>query len=216
MNDDARRYAPAAARNRAFILTVLQQHLPQHGLVLEVASGTGEHITYFAQVCNQALVFQPSDPDPDARDSIDAWTAALSLPNVLPAIALDAASHVWPVASADVVVCINMIHITPWGAAIGLIEGAARVLPEDGLLFLYGPFRRAGRHTAASNEAFDQELRRHNPSWGVRDLDDVTALAAAHGFSAPIIIEMPANNLSVVMRFNPRSDLPQARGEEAG
>lgn len=200
MIHDARRYAPATARNREPIFKVLRSQLPPQGLVLEVASGTGEHIAHFAQACNPGLVFQPSDPAPSARASIDAWTAALALTNVLPAIALDAASAEWPIASADVVLCINMIHIAPWAAAVGLLRGASRILPGNGMLFLYGPFRRGGQHTAPSNEAFDLELRRRNPGWGVRDIHEVTALATTNGFGSPVIEEMPANNLSVIMR----------------
>ena len=200
MIHDPRKYAPAAARNRGAIYKVLRAHLPQQGLVLEVASGTGEHITHFAQASDPRLVFQPSDPDPSARDSIDAWSSAPALTNVLPAIDLDATSAEWPIASADVVLCINMIHIAPWAAAVGLLHGASRILPEGGVLFLYGPFRRGGQHTAPSNETFDLELRRKNPAWGVRDIDEVTSLATTNGFGSPIIEEMPANNLSVIMR----------------
>lgn len=200
MNRDARRFAPAAARNREPILTVLRHYLPKRGLVLEVASGTGEHIAHFARACDAGLMFQPSDPEASARGSIDAWTSSLALSNVLPAISLDATSIEWPIASADVVLCINMIHIAPWAATIGLIKGASRILPSTGVLFLYGPFRRGGQSTAPSNESFDQELRRKNPAWGVRDLEEVAGLAAANGFGPPIVEQMPANNLSLIMR----------------
>lgn len=198
--NDARRYAPAAARNLQPILNVLQRHLPRRGLVLEIASGSGEHITHFALASDPDLVFQPSDPDHAARVSIDAWTAMLGLPNVRFAIALDAASADWPIPCADVVLCINMIHIAPWTAAVGLVRGAARVLPSGGMLYLYGPFSRNGRHTAPSNEHFDQDLRRRDPVWGVRDIEAVVALAAADGFAPPLVEEMPANNLSLVFR----------------
>lgn len=201
MTSDLRRYAPAAARNRQPILDVLRQHLPPCGLVLEIASGTGEHITHFAQAGSAALVFQPSDPDTAARASIDAWTAALGLTSVRPAIALDAEQADWPVHSADAVLCINMIHIAPWTAAVGLFSGAARILPPSGLLFLYGPFRRNGRHTAPSNERFDMDLRGRNPAWGVRDVEAVSSLAADNGFTPPLVAEMPANNLSLVFRM---------------
>lgn len=200
MTDDPRRHSPATARNREFIVGVLQGHLPRRGLVLEIASGSGEHVTHFARAGDARLVYQPSDPDPAARASIDAWTAALGVSNVLPAITLDAASADWPVARADAVLCINMIHIAPWSAAEGLMQGAARLLPADGVLYLYGPYRRDGRHTAPSNERFDDELRRQNPAWGVRDLESVSGLAAAAGFTAPVIDLMPANNLSLVFR----------------
>jgi SAM-dependent methyltransferase len=201
MSDDVRQYAPAAARNRDPIWSVLRQHLPQRGLVLEVASGSGEHIVYFAQLAGPALLFQPSDPDAQARASINAWIAETGLTNVRPALAVDAAADTWPVRSADVVVCINMIHISPWASTVGLVRGAARVLPPGGLLYLYGPYRREGRHTAPSNEAFDRDfLRARNPEWGVRDLEAVASLAAEAGFAPPLIEEMPANNLSVVFQ----------------
>ncbi len=198
MNDDARRYAPSAARNRDPILQVLRDQLPSRGLILEVASGSGEHVIHFAKAAAPDLVFQPSDPDPVARASIDAWTAAAGLANVRPAIALDAVSERWPISSADGVICINMIHIAPWAAAVGLMRGAAHVLPPGGRLYLYGPFSRGGRHTAPSNEAFDRDLKSRDAAWGVRDLDEVAALAEEHGFAKPLVREMPANNLSVV------------------
>ena len=200
MRDDARQYAPSAARNRDPIWSVLQPHLPQRGFVLEVASGSGEHTVHFARLAGPRLTFQPSDLDAQARASIDAWVETSGLANIRPALALDAAADVWPIAHAGVVVCINMIHISPWASAVGLVRGAARVLPPGGLLFLYGPYRHEGRHTAPSNEAFDADLRRRNPLWGVRDLEAVAALAADAGFGAPVIAEMPANNLSVLFR----------------
>ena len=201
MSEDARQYAPAAARNRDPIWSALQPGLPATGLVLEVASGSGEHAVHFAKRAGPGLVFQPSDPDSQARASIDAWAAATRLSNIRPALALDATSETWPIAQADVVLCFNMIHIAPWEACIGLVRGAARVLPASGLLFLYGPFKREGRHTAPSNAAFDRDfLKARNPAWGVRDLEVVAALAAGQGFGAPDIVEMPANNLSVSFR----------------
>jgi hypothetical protein len=200
MKEDARLYAPAAARNREPILNVLRRRLPSRGLVLEVASGSGEHVAHFAQSSGPDLIFQPSDPDSDARASIDAWAAALDVSNIRPAIDLDATSDRWPISHADAVVCINLIHIAPWAAAVGLIRGAAAILPIGGVLFLYGPYRRDGCHTAPSNEAFDRDLRRRNPAWGVRDLQAVAALGEVHGFAQPAIEEMPANNLSVIFR----------------
>ncbi len=197
MIDDARRYAPSAARNRDTIFASLRQHLPLRGHVLEVASGSGEHITHFAAV-HPGLTFQPSDPDPDSRASIDAWTKVLGLQNVAPAIALDMTAHDALPKRADVVICINMIHIASWSASVGLMRSAARLLPKGGRLFLYGPYRRNGAHTAPSNEAFDTDLKARNPEWGVRDLEAVAALARDHGFSDPIIEAMPANNLSLV------------------
>ncbi len=200
MSQDRRRFAPAAARNRDVILEVLRRHLPDQGLVLEIASGTGEHITHFAAAMGSALAFCPSDPDADARGSVDAWVGSLGLGNVRPAVALDAALPDWPVGHADAVLCINMIHISPWPATVGLMRGAARVLPAGAVLYLYGPFQRGGRHTAPSNDRFDQDLRQQNAAWGVRDLDEVAALAAASGFGPPAIEDMPANNLSLIFR----------------
>jgi hypothetical protein len=198
--NDARLFAPAAARNRQPILEVLQRHLPRRGLVLEVASGSGEHAVHFARASSPDLIFQPTDPNPGARASIDAWAAGPGLANIRAAAALDAASEDWPISSAEAVLCINMIHIAPWAAAVGLARGAARVLPAGGVLYLYGSFRRNGRHTAPSNEGFDRDLRRQNPAWGVRDVEAVVVLAASYGFAPPSLEEMPANNLSVVFR----------------
>ncbi|CAN5283641.1 DUF938 domain-containing protein [soil metagenome] len=192
-----RRAAPATARNRQPILDVLRPHLPARGMVLEVASGSGEHTAYFAQAL-PVLVFQPSDPDDVARASVDAWCEELG--NVRPALALDAASATWPIAAADAVVCINMIHISPWESTIGLIGGAARLLPSGGTLFLYGPYFREGVGTAPSNLVFDHDLRTRNPAWGIRWLEQVATLAQAHGFAEPLVVEMPANNLSLVFR----------------
>ncbi|KAB2940954.1 MAG: DUF938 domain-containing protein [Hyphomicrobium sp.] len=203
MNDDARQYAPSAARNRDPIWNVLAPHMPPRGLVLEVASGSGEHTLHFARASGPELIFQPSDPDAAARASIDAWAAASGLGNIRPAVVLDAAADAWPVDRADVVVCINMIHISPWSSAVGLVRGAARVLPAGGLLFLYGPYRRSGAHTAPSNAAFDLDLRRRNPAWGVRDLETVADLAVAAGFAAPHIAPMPANNFSLLFHRRP-------------
>ncbi len=198
---DARRFAPAVARNRDAILGVLERHLPPRGLVLEVASGTGEHAVHFAQHLGPDLIFQPSDPKPEARASIDAWTAAAGAANVRHAIALDAAMPDWPLERADAILCINMVHISPWNATEGLMRGAARILPAGGLLYLYGPYRRSGQHTAPSNASFDADLRQQNPAWGVRDIEAVIELAVAHGFSAPEIEDMPANNLSLSFRL---------------
>jgi SAM-dependent methyltransferase len=191
--------APATARNRDPILAVLRRVLPARGTVLEVASGTGEHAVHFAAAL-PGLTWQPSDPDPQARRSIAAWREASGLPNVLPPLPLDVAGPDWPAMQADAIVCINMIHIAPWRAAEGLVAGAARVLPPRGVLFLYGPYKEGGRHTAPSNEAFDADLRARDPEWGVRDLDDVKVLAARHGFDFTERVAMPANNLSVVFR----------------
>ena len=191
--------SPAALRNREPIADVLAGELPAAGLVLEIASGSGEHVVHFARRFPH-LDFQPSDPDPHARASIAAYLAADPQPNVLPPIALDAAAPVWPLAAADAVIAINMVHISPWAATEGLVAGAARILPAGGLLYLYGPYRRADVPTAPSNEAFDESLRARNPAWGLRTVDAVDALADAHGFVRRRLVEMPANNLSLVYR----------------
>ena len=203
MKPDTRQHAPSTARNRDPIWAVLGPQLPQQGLVLEVASGSGEHTVHFASLTGPQLIFQPSDPDASARASVDAWVAASGLTNIRPALALDAASDTWPIDNADVVVCINMIHIAPWTSAIGLVNGASRVLPPGGLLFLYGPYKCGGQHTAPSNEVFDADLRRRSPGWGVRDLEAVADLAASAGFGPPSIAPMPANNLSLLFRRQP-------------
>lgn len=194
---DPRRFAPAVARNRDPLLAAIRPLLPATGLVLEIASGSGEHAIHFAAAM-PALTFQPSDPQPEARASIDAWVATAGLANIRPALAIDAAAPGWPVAAADAVLCINMIHISPWAATEGLVRGAAEILPAGAPLILYGPYRRNGAHTAPSNAAFDDDLRARDPAWGVRDLEAVAALAAEHGFGPASILEMPANNLTVV------------------
>ena len=194
---DARQFAPAAGRNRGPILQVLRPLLDGSRTVLEVASGTGEHVAHFAAAL-PGTSFQPSDPDPAARASIDAWAAQAGAANIRPALALDAAAAEWPAVSAGMVLCINMVHISPWAATTGLMRGAARVLPPGGLLALYGPFRQGMRHTAPSNAEFDRCLRERDPAWGVRDLEAVAAEAAAAGFADPAVHAMPANNLCLV------------------
>jgi SAM-dependent methyltransferase len=196
MSDD-RLYAPAVARNRNVIASCLRDVLPARGLVLEVASGSGEHLVHFAAAW-PGLDFQPSDRDPVARASIDAWAKHANLANVRSALALDASADVWPTDRADAIICINMIHIAPWPAAEGLFRHASRLLPPGGPLILYGPFDRAGVPLAPSNATFDADLRASDPAWGLRRLEDVTALAA--GFAAPEVVEVPANNLVVVYR----------------
>ena len=167
--------------------------------MLEIASGTGEHAVWFSRALS-TVTWQPTDRDAGALESIAAWRDTAGLANLLPPLRLDAASAIWPVTRADAVVAINMVHIAPWDATEGLIVGAARVLGADGLLFLYGPFREGGVHTAVSNAAFDRDLRARDPSWGVRDLGEIAALAGQHGLKTLERIEMPANNLSVVFR----------------
>lgn len=195
----AAKTAPAARRNRDPILQELRDRLPRSALVLEIASGTGEHAVWFAGALPW-VTWQPTDMDPEAVDSVAAWREQAGLPNVLPPLRLDASAETWPVARADAVVAINMVHISPWAATVGLIAGAARVLTADGLLFLYGPFGEGGVHTGAGNAAFDADLRARNPSWGLRDLDEVTALAVHHGLTLSERIPMPSNNLSLVFR----------------
>lgn len=197
--DDSRQFAPATQRNREPILAVLREVLPDTGLVLEVASGSGEHAVHFAGAFPE-LVFQPSDPDPAALASIDAWASESGLPNLKPAIRLDATARDWPLSHADAILCINMIHISPWAATEGLIRHAAELLPASAPLYLYGPYRQSGVPLAPSNAVFDDSLRRRNPKWGLRELDAIAALATAAGFDGPQVTPMPANNLSVVFR----------------
>jgi SAM-dependent methyltransferase len=190
--------SPSVARNRDPILAVLRRVLPSTGTVLEIASGTGEHATYFAAAF-PGLTWQPSDPDEQALRSIAAHRAT-GLPNLLAPLSLDAASPKWPVAHVDAVVAINMVHISPWRATQGLMAGAGRVLPPGGVLYLYGTYKENGAHTAPSNAAFDQDLRGRDPEWGVRDLEEVVELAEANGLRLVERIAMPANNLSVIFR----------------
>ena len=199
MEEDARRYAPSVARNKDAIAGVLARYLPSSGLVLEIASGSGEHAVHFASTF-PALVFQPTDPSEEARASIAAWRQEAALPNMRAPLALDVTAAPWPINHADAVTCINMIHIAPWEATLGLMAGAARIIPPGGLLFLYGPYKRAGQHTAPSNAEFDASLRERDARWGVRDLETVAAEATAMGFAAPMIEAMPANNLSLIFR----------------
>jgi cyclopropane fatty-acyl-phospholipid synthase-like methyltransferase len=191
--------SPATARNRDPILAVLRRALPVRGTVLEIASGAGEHAVHVAAALPH-VTWQPTDVDPEALASIEAHRAAAQLPNLLPALVLDATAPAWPVTRADAIVSINMIHISPWPAALGLMAGAERVLPPSGMLFLYGPFKENGRHTAPSNAAFDASLRTRDPEWGVRDVADVADLAARHGFDLIERVAMPANNLILVFR----------------
>ena len=198
-SDDDRQYAPAATRNRGPILNVLGLILPSSGPVLEVASGTGEHVVHFAQAFPM-VTWQPSDPSNEARRSIDAWIAAVGLKNVRPPLDLDAACDSWPIDHAAAVVCINMIHISPWASTEGLMRGAGRILDAGAPLYLYGPFRQPARALASSNAAFDEDLRGRDPRWGLRDLVEVAACAGTHGFVLDRVVEMPANNLSVIFR----------------
>ena len=218
------RTAPAAERNKGAILAVLARVLSRfagpdprrpalasapadaasaarraRGLVLEIASGTGQHVVHFAKAL-PALDWQPSEFDAAMLPSIASWIESEGLANVRPPLALDVGRHPWPVARADAIVCINMIHISPWQATLDLIAGAARILGANGVLFLYGPYRRFGAHTAPSNEAFDADLRARNAEWGVRDLEAVEEIARGYGFVLNEAVAMPANNFSVVFR----------------
>jgi len=191
--------SPAALRNRDPILDVLRRILPSRGVVLEIASGSGEHVVHFAQHL-PGLTFQPSDQDVAARRSIAAYVAESGLENIKPPVAINASESNWPINDIDAMICVNMIHISPRRATEGLMHAASALLRPGCPLYLYGPYRRQGIVTAPSNEAFDQSLRERDPSWGLRALEDVAALAKTAGFSDAEIIDMPANNLSVIFR----------------
>ena len=195
----ARQHAAATDRNREPIAGVLAEVLPVSGVVLEIASGTGQHAAFFAGRW-PGLVWQPSDPEAGSRASIAAWTQGIA--NVRAPLDLDVMRRPWPVRAGEVdaILNINMIHISPWEACEALFDGAAEILPAGGVLFMYGPYRRGGRHTAPSNDAFDRDLRARNRDWGVRNVEDVVAEAAVQRLALAEIVEMPANNLSVVLR----------------
>lgn len=198
---DARRHAPAAERNREPILGVLRRVLPSRGVVLEIASGTGQHVAHFAAALPE-LVFQPSDRTDQDFASIVAWSAEAGLANVRPPIVLDVTAEPWPAAvrTPDAIFCANMIHIAPWEACLGLLRGAGAHLAPGGVLITYGPYKVGGAHTAPTNEAFDLDLRARDPRWGVRDLDEVARIAAGHGLDLEERVAMPANNLTIVFR----------------
>jgi Protein of unknown function (DUF938) len=210
---DLRRYAPATQRNREPILAILQQVLPPTGTILEISSGTGEHGVFMAPQLAPRY-WLPSDPDPDARASIAAWQQSTPCDNIYPPIDLDASSSQWLVSSNDLPNCdltqnpivaivnINMIHIAPRSAYLGLFAGAKRILPVGGILYLYGPFKQGGIHTSASNAAFDESLQSQNPEWGVRDLAEITTVAHSHNLELQQVYPMPANNLSVFFRLS--------------
>lgn len=201
----ARKYAPATQRNREPILEILQRVLPEHGTILEVAAGSGEHAVYFAPKLAPRC-WLPSDPDPENLASIAAWRAQAGCADLLEPIALDVTDPRWPVEqrppepAISAVVAINLIHIAPWSAAEGLMAGAGRILARGGVLYLYGPYRRGGAHTAPSNAEFDRSLKSRDPRWGVRDLEAVIELAGRQGLSHLRTESMPANNLSVTFR----------------
>jgi hypothetical protein len=194
-----KRHAPAAGRNREPIAAVLTEELPATGVVLEVASGTGEHAVHFARTYPH-LGWQPSDPDAAARASIAEWRGEAGLANLLPPVELDAAASEWPVAHADAVLCINMVHISPVSAAEGLVAGAARLLAVGAPLILYGPYFDPEAETAPSNLAFDLDLRARNRDWGLRSVEWLDALAGDAGFRRTRRVAMPANNLTLVYR----------------
>ncbi len=197
--------APSAERNRFAILEVLKEVLPPSGTVLEISSGTGQHAAYFAPELTPHR-WQPSEFERALIGSIEAWGARVPSANLFPPIMLDASAPMWPVEEAppnppiSAIVNINMIHIAPWAACLGLLAGAGRILPPGGILYLYGPYRRGGAHTVSSNEDFDRSLQARDPQWGVRDLDEVEAAAKGEGLVLDQVIEMPVNNLSVVFR----------------
>jgi Protein of unknown function (DUF938) len=208
--NEKKQFAPATQRNREAILQVLLQVLPATGTVLELASGTGEHAVFFAPHLLPRK-WLPSDPNPISRDSIAAWKEDFPSENLFSPIEIDVRANVWPVEKGALdtssqwspitaIVNINMIHISPWSACLGLMAGANRILPPGGILYLYGPYKQSGKHTAPSNAAFDESLQAQNPEWGVRDIDDVITAANTQGFNFLKTFPMPANNLSVVFQ----------------
>ena len=196
---DGKWFIPSAERNKGPILDVLTRVLPTRGVVLEVASGTGQHVIHFAKALS-GLTWQPSDPDPELRESIALRVGEERLANVNPPIDLDVTRLPWPLRTADAVVCINLIHVAPWSATLTLLEGTKALLPAQHVLFLYGPYRRFGQHISKSNEQFDSDLRAHNAEWGLRDLEAVSETAACSGFVLAEVVEMPANNFSLVFK----------------
>ncbi|MGB3643354.1 MAG: DUF938 domain-containing protein [Mesorhizobium sp.] len=197
VSPDKRPVSPSAERNKGPIADVLKRVLPNHGTALEISSGTGQHVFYFAREMPH-LTWQPTERDELSLQWIKQWMAAETLENILPPLHLDVTELPWQIGSAAAVVCLNMIHIAPWSATEGLIRGAETILGQGGILFLYGPYLRSGVQTSPSNMAFDNELRARNPDWGLRNVEDVTRCAVLHCFGQPEIHDMPANNLSVI------------------
>ena len=197
----------AADRNKGPILDVLEEVLPERGLILEIASGAGRHVAYFAAAL-AGPVWQPSDPDPQLRRMIAA--AVTGIPNIRAPLDLDVLQQPWPIAAADAIVNINMIHVTPWTATGALMRGAGEVLADGGVLYMYGPYRRFGGHTAPSNAAFDERLRMQDDQWGLRDMEEVECLAGEAGFVLERRVAMPANNFSLVFQRGRRREGKQA------
>ncbi len=200
-----KKYAPATERNKKPILAVLNDCLPDYGTILEIASGSGQHATYFVKNLPNHY-WQPSDPDRECRDSISAWWWEAQLNNILPPLNINTQEDIWSVEKVSTplpitsIVCINMIHISHWKSTIGLMKGAARILPTNGILYFYGPFKIDGKHTAPSNEQFDLGFLSQNSEWGVRNLNDVVKLADQNGLELVKTVKMPANNLSVIFK----------------
>ena len=197
--EGSRRSAPAALRNREAIADVLAEWLPESGLVLEIASGTGEHAIYFAERF-PGLEWQPSDIHRDALESIEAWRSASGVKNVRRPLVIDAASHDWPIGRADAIVSINMVHISPWSSALGLLDGAGRLLAAGAPLILYGPWLKEGVPTAPSNLGFDADLKRRDPDWGLRSVEDFAAAAEKRKLHLVETRAMPANNMMLLLR----------------
>ena len=197
--DDGKWSIPAAERNKDPILGVLARALPRRGLVLEIASGTGQHVMHFAQALSD-LTWQPSDPDAELRESIALRIQEERRANVNWPIDLDVTKLPWPLQTADAVVAINLIHVAPWSATLALFEGAKALLSSENVLFLYGPYRRFGHHTSESNAQFDLDLRAHNPEWGLRDMEAVSDVATGTGFILAETVQMPANNFTLVFK----------------
>ena len=202
---DARRYAPATERNRGPILQVLLRILPTKGNILEIASGTGEHSIFFAPRLAPRQWY-PSEQESELRDSIIAWQDRYENDNLYTPLDINAAAEYWSIEEKNIVinaiVNINMIHISPWKTCLGLMAGAGRILPTGGILYLYGPYKQDGKHTAPSNEAFDRSLKSRNPEWGVRNLEDVISVAKENSLILQEVVKMPANNLSVVFKVS--------------
>lgn len=199
MSEDPRRCYAAVPRNRAFILEVLKRVLPTEARVLEIASGSGEHGVFMARAL-PGITWMPTDGSAELLPSIEAWRTSEGLTNLHSPQLLNVLSDTWPVAQADAVVNINMIHVAPWEACDALLRGASRLLPKGGLLYMYGPYKRFGQHTAPSNASFDRTVRKRDNSWGVRNLEDVQRLARSYSLRLEEIVPMPANNLSVIYR----------------